>query len=301
VSTDEAAGLCLALAAAVCLDVGFLWQHGSVSRLPPLSLRRPFASLRSLFANLRWLAGFTVGIAGWALYVGALRLAPLSLVQAVSAGGIGLLALLVERTTDVRLSRREWAGVAAAGLGLVGLGLSLAGGGTSSGHHASAAAVASWVLASLVVAGLACGPGAARLGGGAGFGLAAGTLYAGGDVATKAAVVGGAAVLFTAAVLACHGLAFVALQLGFQRGGAMSTAGVSTLATNALPIVAGTLLFGEAVPPGPMGVLRLLAFAAVIVGAGLLARGEPAQGEPTQGEPARVWASGPQLGERAAG
>ncbi len=300
-STDEAAGLCLALASAVCLDVGFLWQHGSASRLPPLSVRRPLVSLRSLFANLRWLAGFTVGIAGWAFYVGALRLAPLSLVQAVSAGGIGLLALLVERTTDVRLSGREWAGVAAAGLGLVALGLSVTGAGASSGHHASAVAVAAWVVASLAVAGLACGPGAARLGGGAGFGLAAGTLYAAGDVATKAAVVGGAAVLFTAAVLACHGSAFVALQLGFQRGGAMATAGVSTLATNALPIVAGTLLFGEAVPPGPMGVLRLLAFAGVIVGAGLLARGEPAEGEPAEVAPTTVWGSGQQLGERPAG
>ena len=280
----EGAGLCLALASAGCLNWGFFRQHGAASKLPALSARRPVASLRILFTNLSWLAGFVVGLAGWALYVLALRLAPLSLVQAVSAGGIGLLALLVERTTDTRLSRREWAGVAAAAFGLLALGLSLSGANSSSGHHASAAAVAGWVGASVVVAAVFAGPAASHLAGGAGLGIAAGVLYAAGDVATKAAVAGGVAVLFTLAVLACHGLGFVTLQLGFQRGGALSTAGVSTLAMNALPIAASALLYRESVPSGALGALRLLAFAAVVVGAGLLARGEPAeQHEPVSG------------------
>lgn len=268
----EAAGLCLALASAGCLNWGFLRQHETVSSLPPLSARRPVTSLRLLFSNLPWLAGFAVGLAGWALYVLALRMAPLSLVQAVSAGGIGLLALLVVRTTDTRLARREWAGVIAAVVGLVLLGLSLAGGGDTAGRHGSAVAVGIWLAVSLAGAGLLAGPVAPWLVGGAGFGLAAGVLYAAGDVATKAAVGGGAAVLFTAAVLGCHGLAFVALQLGFQRGGALATAGVSTLAMNALPIAAGTLVFGEGVPAGGLGALRVLAFAAVVSGAAALAR-----------------------------
>jgi hypothetical protein len=271
VSPGESGGLCLAIASACCLNVGFLWQHETASQLPALSVRRPLESLRLLFANLRWLAGFAVGLAGWALYAGALRVAPLSLVQAVSAGGIGLLALLVERTTGARLDPRERAGVAAAVLGLVLLGVSLWGGDASTGHHGSPRTVAAWVGASLVLAMLAAGPGVRWLAGGAGFGLAAGVMYAAGDVATKAAVAGGLAVLFTAVVLVCHGLAFVAMQLGFQRGGALSTVGVSTLATNALPIAAGTLVFGEAVPAGAMGALRLLAFAGVVAGAALLA------------------------------
>src|SRR5213595_2964462 len=102
------AGLLLALGSAAALNWGFLTQHGAAAALPPLALRRPVHSLRLLFGSRRWLAGFVVGLGGWALYVGALRLAPLSLVQAASAGGIGLLAVLVERTTDVRLARREW-------------------------------------------------------------------------------------------------------------------------------------------------------------------------------------------------
>ena len=264
-SGPVAAGLVLALGSAGALNWGFFVQHGAASALPPLSVRRPIHSLGLLFSNLRWLVGFVVGLGGWALYVGALALAPLSLVQAVSAGGIGLLALLVERTRGTTLSRREWAGVGVALAGLVLLGLSLAGS-ADSGRHSSSSAVAIWIVVSLAVAGSA----AWRLPGGAGFGIAAGVLYAAGDVSTKAAVGGGAAVAFVVAVLACHALAFVALQLGFQRGGALATAGVSTMLTNALPILAGTLLFSEGLPNGTFGVLRVLAFAAVVVGAALL-------------------------------
>jgi hypothetical protein len=272
-SSSVAGGLALALGSAAALNWGFLAQHGAASSLPALSIRRPLRSLHLLFSSRRWLAGFVVGLAGWALYVAALTLAPLSLVQATSAGGIGLLALLVERTTAATLSRREWAGVAAAVAGLALLGASLAGQ-AAGGRHGSSVAVAIWVAASLAVAGFA----PRRLSGGAGFGLAAGVLYAAGDVATKAAVAGGTAAAFVAAVLVCHGLAFVALQLGFQRGGALATAGVSTLFTNALPIAAGTVLFHEGLPGGPLGALRVAAFAGVVLGAALLARPETGLG-----------------------
>jgi hypothetical protein len=271
VSPSLAGGLLLALASAAALNWGFLRQHGETSQMPRLTLRHPIRSLRTLFANLSWLAGFAVGLGGWALYIAALRLAPLSLVQAFSAGGIGLLALLVERTTDASLSRREWSGVGIGVAGLALLGVSLAGH-AASGRHGSSVGVLLWVLASVAVASFAAGPLSPRLAGGAGFGIAAGTLYAGGDVATKAAVGGGTAIIFAAAVLACHGLAFVSLQLGFQRGGALATVGVSTLFTNALPIAAGMTLFQEGLPAGVLGALRMLAFAAVVVGAALLAR-----------------------------
>lgn len=268
-----AGGLVLALASTAALNWGFLRQHGAASSLPPLTVRTPVRSLRALFSSPRWLLGFLVGLGGWALYVAALRLAPLSLVQAVSAGGIALLAVLVERTTDARLSRREWTGVAVAVAGLALLGISLAGR-SPVGGHAAPVVVGAWLAGSLVVAALTTGPVAGRLAGGAGFGIAAGVLYAAGDVATKAAVAGGAALAFAAAVLACHGLAFVALQLGFQRGGALATVGASTLLTNALPIAAGMAVFAEGLPDGPLGVVRVAAFACVVAGAAALARPE---------------------------
>ena len=73
-------------------------------------------------------------------------------------------------------------------------------------------------------------------------------------------------------MLAAHGLGFVFLQFGFQRGGALTTAGVATLFTNAMPIAAGMVLFGDGLPSGPLGVARLLSFAAVVAGAALLTR-----------------------------
>jgi hypothetical protein len=259
-----AAGLGLALASAAALNWGFYAQHAAVSELPPLTLRRPLVSLGRLFGELRWLIGFLAGIGGWALYVVALALAPLSLVQAASAGGIGLLALLVSRRAG--LAPRERIGVAVSVAGLALLGASLAGRGVH-GSHGDWVAIAAWVALSAACAGIA-----ARSGSAAGLGLAAGVLYAAGDVATKAAVQGGSRLAFVPVVLACHGLAFVALQLGFQRGGALATAGVAVLFTNALPIAAGTLLYGEGL--GSLPAVRALAFAGVVLGATLLARPE---------------------------
>ena len=263
-----AAGLCLALASAGALNWGYFTQHAAASALPALTLRRPLLSLRRLFGDLRWLTGFVAGIGGWLLYVGALALAPLSLVQAASAGGIGLLALLASR--HARLKAWERRGVAVAVAGLVLLGISLAGR-TTTATVGDWGAVAAWVALSVALAGVAASRRSA-----AGLGIAAGILYSAGDVATKAAVHGGARLGFVPVLLACHGLAFVALQLGFQRGGVLATAGLATLFTNALPIAAGTTLFGEGL--GSLPVVRVFAFACTVAGAALLAR--PGEVEP---------------------
>jgi hypothetical protein len=273
-----AAGLVLALASAGALNGGYFIQHQAASQLPPLTLRRPLQSLWILFRHPRWLAGFFLGIGGWVLYVAALALAPLSLVQASSAGGIGVLALLARSRVP-----RERIGVALSILGLVLLGVSL-GGGTGAGRSGSIAATAVWLACSLGVAALFAFPGAGLLAPGAGLGAAAGVLYAAGDVGTKAAVHGGARLLFVPALLACHGLAFVSLQLGFQRGGPLATAGVATLLTNSLPIAAGLAIFSESVPGGLLGGARLLAFVLVVLGAALLG---------TQSAPAPVPARAP--------
>jgi drug/metabolite transporter (DMT)-like permease len=266
-----ALALLLALASAAALNWSYLVQHGEAASMPPLSVRRPLRSLRLLFSNVRWLVGFLTGIGGWVLYVAALALAPLSLVQAVSAGGIGLLALFVWRLTGVKLRRREWIGVAVAVGGLALLAGSL-GGGHTHGVHGAWVGIAVWLACSVGLAGLAVvAPGLAP---GAGLGAAAGLMYAAGDVATKAATGGGARLAFVPVLLACHGLAFVCLQLGFQRGSALATAGVATLLTNAVPIAAGVALYHEHLPHGALGALRALAFAAVVVGAAALARGE---------------------------
>src|SRR5438128_2895451 len=113
-----AAALSLSLLSATALNWGYLTQHGAARDLPPLSFRAPIRSLRSLFSDLSWLAGFVVGILGWVFYIGALALAPLSLVQGVSAGGIAVLAGLAHRRGDP-MTRFQWSAVGVATFGLV--------------------------------------------------------------------------------------------------------------------------------------------------------------------------------------
>ena len=263
-------GLLLALLSTAALSYGFYLQHTASGTLPTLTLRHPLSSLAALFSNWQWLAGFVTGLSGWALYIVALGFAPLSLVQATSAGGVGLLALLV-RLGGGSLLRPERLAVATSVAGLLLLALSLPAGAS----HAAApdwTAPLSWVLASMLLAGIAAAPAAAMLRPGAGLAIASGLLYAAGDVATKAAVGRiSPVILFAALLLVCHGLAFVALQLSFQRGTALATAGVSTLLTNVLPILAGLTVFAEHMPGGPAGIARGLGFAGAVLGATLLA------------------------------
>ena len=267
--------LVLTLASACALNWGYLREHRAASTLPPLSVKRPTASLRLLLGNSAWLIGFLWETLGFGLYVAALALAPLALVQAVAAGGIGVLALLVARVGGESLGSRERAGVAISLAGLVLLGVSLAGG---SGHGANGSwlPIALWLGASAGAAALAVGSGATALGGGAAFGLAAGVLFAAGDVATKAAVSGGDHLVVAPTIIAFYAAGTIVLQMGFQRGRALTTAGIATLATNAIPIAAAMTLFAEPLPAGPFGVVRVLSFAAVVAGAAALAPGRAA-------------------------
>ena len=83
---------------------------------------------------------------------------------------------------------------------------------------------------------------------------------------------GGARAAFVVLLLVGYGLGTALLQIGYQAGGALTVAGLATLVTNALPIAAGTVILAEPVPSGPLGVIRLVAFAAVVIGAVLLSR-----------------------------
>ena len=120
-----ALALVLTLVSACGLNLGYLLQHSVASSVPTLSLRRPVASVRSLLVEKKWLLGMGIQGGGFVLYVVALALAPLSLVQATAAGGIGILAIMVARITHVRLTRLEQIGAAVSVAGLVLLGLSL--------------------------------------------------------------------------------------------------------------------------------------------------------------------------------
>lgn len=277
--------LVLTLVSAIAINWGYLIEHGAASTLPPLSVRRPLRTARLLVASRRWLLGFSLETGGFVLYVVALALAPLALVQSVAAGGIGVLAVLVARISGARLQTRERVGVSIAIVGLVLLAISLAGG-SAEGVSGTWYAIGLWLAASVGAAVAAITVGTRPMPGGAAFGLAAGILFAGGDVATKAVVSGGHHHLLGPAMVAFYAAGTMVLQSGFQRGRPLTTAGIATLATNAIPIAAAMTLFREPLPGGGLGVIRVAAFVSVVIGAVWLAPKRPgaATDSPDSGE-----------------
>jgi hypothetical protein len=270
------AGMVLALFSTAALSCSAYLQHSALSSLPALVLRHPLRSVSYLLTSWRWVTGLLAGLGGLAFYIIAVSFAPLSLVQAALAGGVGLLALLV-RGGGGSLSRLEWVAVAASVGGLLLLGLSLPAG-TARSALPGWTAPLTWALAAMLLAGLAVVAGAVALRPGAGLAAAAGLLYSAANVATKAAVDrAGPLVLFCGLLLACHGLAFVCLQLSFQRGSALATAGVSTLVANTASILAGLIVFSEQVPGSAAGVLRGVGFAGAVLGATMLGAAGRAQ------------------------
>lgn len=280
-----ALGLVLALGASLALNGSYVVQHLGSAGAPAISVRRPLASLGGLLRSPLWLAGAAAGMLGWALHVGALANAPLSLVQAFSAGGLALVVPLATRLTGATLGPAERRGIALMVVALVVLSL----GATAPAVPAVPLAPLLAVLAvgGLLAAGLAAAPGGRRRA--HALGLAAGVLYGLGDAATKAATVvahaGVAAALaspWPAAVLLASAGAFFCFQRGLQIGPAVPVIALMTAATNLVAILVGVVVLGEPLGASlPVALAHAAALAAVGVAAWWLA---PAQARLTEPE-----------------
>lgn len=277
-----AIGLVLALASTTLTNLAYLREHDAAAALPCLSLRRPLRSARLLLTDRGWMLGFAMEAGGFLLYAAALALASLALVQSVGAGGIGVLAFVSSRLTGRGLTRRERSGVLLSMLGLAALAASLSRG-SGEGSGGATVTIMLWLGASAGCAVLVLRFGRRVFGTAVSDGLAGGLFFSIGDFSTKLATQGGARFAFVITLILGYLLGTSLLQLGYQRGGALTVAGLATLLTNAVPIAAGTVVLHERVPSGAAGVLRILAFAAVSAGAVLLARPEdPSTGRATR-------------------
>ena len=262
----------LAVASTTLTNLAYLREHDAAASLPRLSVRRPIASVRELIGDHSWMSGFAMEGGGFACFAGAVTLGSLALVQSIGAGGIGVLAFVSARVKGRSLSRPRLIGVQLSILGLLALGVSLAGG-SGKGGRGQAGAIIIWILATALLAGvvLLLGRGRTPSTLAVAEGVAGGLFFSIGDLSTKVATEGGARFAFVITLIIGYGLGTSLLQFGYQRGGALTVAGLATLLTNAVPIVAGTVLLGEPVPSGIFGVLRIAAFCAVVAGAILLA------------------------------
>lgn len=242
-------GVGLALAASLALNTGYLVQHLGSQHAPDISIARPIATLRSLLSSPLWLVGSAAGLLGWALHVGALSQAPLSLVQAFSAGGLALAVPLGALVTRTRLQRRERGAIIVMGGALALLGIGAGGAGLST---VPGLALLVFLTTCIVLAtGLSALPAGPRRP--HGLGIAAGVLYGSADVATKAATTAaytgslwqGMLSPWVLAILLASAGAFFCLQRGLQLGSVLAVIALMTAVTNVVAIIGGLLVFRE--------------------------------------------------------
>lgn len=268
-------GIILALASAAAANVAFLCKSRGAVAAPDVELRRPLRSAANLFRSRWWAIGFAVAAGAWLLHVAALALAPLSLVQAVLAGGLVLISWPAERWFGCRLGAREWVGLGLAASGLAFLAVT-----ASSGSHDSGYSVAGMVAfeAAAVALGVALLLGAHR--GerqphhGLLLGAASGVMMGVANVALKAIVDGldaglGALLSPWALVALAGGVgAFYSLARSLQIGRMIEVVTITSVATTCATVLGGILVFGDPIGGDVAeGLARGAAFAMVIAAA----------------------------------
>ena len=271
-------GIALALGCAALANLGMLCKHRGACHAPEVSFRRPWRSAVSLFASRWWTIGFAVAAGAWILHVAAIALAPLSLVQAVVAGGIVLLAYPAERFFGHRLGRREWLGLGLAAVGLVFLAVTVPHGQENPGYSIGGLIAFESAVIGAGIALLASGAlGEGRAEHGLMLGAASGLLIGVSNVAIKALsedMGAGFLALLSPWTVVCvlAGLgAFFALARGMQLGEAIPVIATASIATNCASILGGVLVFGDPIGSGVVdGIARGAAFAAVIAAAVLV-------------------------------
>jgi hypothetical protein len=270
-------GIALALGCAALANVSMLCKHRGANQAPRVCVRSPLRSAAALFRSRWWTIGFAVATGAWLLHVAAIAIAPLSLVQAVIAGGIVLIAYPAERYFGHHLGRREWIGLALAATGLAFLAVTVPASANAPGYSLSALIAFESAAAGAGFAMLASGtlrnP---RREFGVVLGAASGVLVGVANVSIKALTESSAGMLtllspWTALIVLAGLGAFFALARGMQLGDAIPVIATASVASNCAAILGGVVVFGDPIGSGLVdGLARGAAFVAVIGAAALM-------------------------------
>jgi drug/metabolite transporter (DMT)-like permease len=270
-------GLILAVAAALLTNLASLLKHRGCQRADPVCIHAPLRSVRALAESPLFAAGWGLAAVAWLIHVAALSMAPISVVQAILAGGAVLLAVMAQRLFGDRIERRQWLALALSAAGLVMLALSLPRLGGSHSSFSTPALVAGEGALALVAAAIAIALRRGRLAahGGIARAVVAGLLFTIAGVSIKALTGADAPLLLLApwvvSVVVAGALAQYATVAALQRGGAIETIGLMGLVANALQIAAGVLVFGDPLSASPVGlVMQATAFGMVCASALLM-------------------------------
>jgi drug/metabolite transporter (DMT)-like permease len=278
-------GLILALGCALLSNVAVLCEHRGAMRAPDVSFRRPIASAAALFRSKWWAIGFGIAFFGWVFHVGALAMAPLSMVQAVIAGGLALLALPARYWFGIRLGTRELIGLGLSAAGLAFLALTATSGTHDTGSAYSLPAMLAFeggLVAIGVTLLLSAGGERGARHGGLLLGASVGLLLGVSDVAIKALtgpVLASPLGIISpwTLVAACAGIAaFYALARALQLGDPVEVAVVTSVSCNVSAIVGGVLVFGDPIGSDALAIVaRSAAFVSVIAAAALIPNAAP--------------------------
>jgi uncharacterized membrane protein len=274
-------GILLALACAFVANLAFFYKYRGANEVPKVQVLHPFRSARSLYSSKWFTLGMLTATASWGLHVGALSLAPMSVVQVSLAAGVVFIAVMAERMFGFEVGRRQWVGLTLTAAGLVLLGLTLPA--MHGAHsHFSDAAMISFEAGLFGLGGLLLmGP---RMGGpvehhGVMLGAAAGILFGVSDTAIKAltgitgahGLLGLALSPWLAVAVAASIVAFYASARGLQDGEAVPVIAVTGTAANIAGIAGGIVVFGDPMAASPIGVvLQGLAFVLVVVASAMM-------------------------------
>lgn len=273
-------GILLALGCALATNLGFLYKHRGARAAARVDIRRPLHSAKALFASPLFTIGWAIGAGAWVFHVAAMSVAPLSLVQAVLAGGMVLLAVMAEQMLGCRIGRKQWLGLAltALGLGMLGFTLPATHGAHSQFSSAGMIAFEAGLIAvgTLLIMGQRMG--APEEHHGFMLGAASGILFGVSDIAIKAisGMVGhaGPSGLLTPWSLVCVAAsvaAFFSSARGLQDGDAVPVIAVTGTAANLAGIVGGIIVFGDPLPGNPVSlIVQCLAFLLVVGAAWLM-------------------------------
>jgi drug/metabolite transporter (DMT)-like permease len=274
-------GIFLALLCAVASNLAFFFKHRGACEACAVDIKHPLRTAKSLYSSKWFTIGMLIGGGAWAVHVAAIALAPLSVVQAVLAGGVALLAVMAEKLFGLEVGPRQWWGLALTACGLILLVITLP---HSEGTHSSFSLPAMiafeaglFAVGTLLIMGK-------HIGGkdehhGVMLAAASGILFGVCNVGVKAltGIVGDAGVMgvllspWLYIAIAGSVTAFYASARSLQDGDAVPVIAITGTAANISCIAGGIIVFGDPMPNDALGIaIQATAFVMVIVASALM-------------------------------
>ena len=289
--TNHLMALVLAFTAALCIDIGLVLLKVRGDVVASRAIGRLPSVVATYVRDPLWLLGLFFQPLGYSLYLWALEIAPLNIVQTTMSSGVIVFVAIAVCVLGERLTRLEWGAMGAVVVGMILLGISL-----SPDAESSQSLIDPWVVfyLSLILVGLSAvawfalaSPGQPNrrgmaLGIVSGLLLGLASIYAKGLALHLAQSPPGQLLRYAvttpyAPLTLCANMAGFFLLLGAFRGERASIVlALSATLSNVVPILGGMIALGESLPSDPrLATSRLLAFSLTLGGAALLLRFDP--------------------------